>query len=134
MLDINLRDGARHQLEWMAMKITTIDQFINQRVQPEHRDIVDFLRKFMREVAPNAKEVVTYGILAWRGNLILGVISPTKKDITFSFSRGAEFEDKYNLLAGVGKVSKFVKIKSLKDVNKTALKYYVKQALKLDAK
>ena len=116
------------------MKITTVDQFMEQRVQPEHREIVDFLRKFMREVAPNAREVVTYGILAWRGNLIIAVISPTKKDITFSFSRGAEFEDKYGLLEGVGKVSKFVKIRDLKEVNKPALKYYVKQALKFDKK
>jgi hypothetical protein len=116
------------------MKINTVDEFIKHRVQPEHREIVGFLRKFMREVAPSAKEVVTYGILGWRGNLILAVISPTKKDITFSFSKGAEFEDKYDLLDGVGKVSKFVKIKSLKEINKSALKYYVKQALKLDKK
>jgi hypothetical protein len=118
----------------MNMKITTVDEFIQYKVQPEHRDIVEMLRKLMHEVAPNAKEIITYGILAWRGNLILAVVSPTKKDITFSFSRGAEFEDKYHLLNGVGKVSKFVKIKNLKEVNKTALKYYIKQALKLDKK
>jgi uncharacterized protein YdhG (YjbR/CyaY superfamily) len=116
------------------MKITTVDEFINQRVQPEHREIVELLRKIMREVAPNAKEVITYGVLAWRGNLILAVISPTKKDITFAFSKGADFGDKYGLLHGVGRVSKHVKIKNLKEVNKTALKYYIKQALKLDKK
>ncbi|WXG45977.1 MAG: DUF1801 domain-containing protein [Candidatus Atabeyarchaeum deiterrae] len=60
---------------------------------------------------------------------ILAVISPTKKDIIFAFSRGAEFEDKYGLLQGVGKVSKHVKIKDLKDVNKDALRYFIKQAL-----
>ncbi|HEY2980871.1 MAG TPA: DUF1801 domain-containing protein [Anaerolineales bacterium] len=114
------------------MKITTVGQFLEQRVQPQNRKIVDFLRKFMREAAPDTKEVVTYGILAWRRKLIVAVVSPTKKDITFSFSRGAEFEDKYGLLEGVGKVSKFVKIKNLKEVNKPALKYYVKQALNLD--
>ncbi len=85
------------------MKMTTVEEFIDQKVQPEHREIVDRLRKLMREVAPNAKEVLTYGILGWRGNLMLAVISPTKKDITFAFSRGAEFEDKYALLKGVGK-------------------------------
>jgi Domain of unknown function (DU1801) len=62
------------------------------------------------------------------------VISPTKKDITFSFSKGAEFEDKYGLLQGVGKVSKYVKIKNLKEANKAVLKYCIKQALKLDKK
>ncbi len=66
------------------------------------------------------------------GQLWLAVISPTKKDITFAFSRGAEFEDKYGLLLGVGKVSEHVKIKNLKDANKGALRYYIKQALELD--
>jgi hypothetical protein len=78
--------------------------------------------------------VISYGIPAWRGKRILAVISPTKKDITFAFSRGAEFEDKYGLLGGVGKVSKHIKLKNLKDVNKAALRYYIKQALKFDMK
>jgi hypothetical protein len=116
------------------MKITTVDEFLENRVQPEHREIVEALRKLMREIAPEAKEVITYGILAWRGNLMLAVVSPTKKDITFAFSKGAEFEDKYGLLRGVGKVSKHVKIKTLQDIDKAALEYYIKQALKLDAK
>lgn len=116
----------------MSSKIATVDQFIKQRVLPEHREIAEMLRELMREVAPNAKEMISYGIPVWRGNLILVVLSPTKKDITFAFSRGAEFDDKYGLLEGVGKVSKHVKIKTLKEVNKVALRYYVKQALKLD--
>jgi hypothetical protein len=116
------------------MKITTAEEFIEQKVLPEYRDIVEMLRALMRETAPNAKEVITYGILAWRGKLMLAVISPTKKDITFAFSRGAEFEDKYGLLKGVGTVSKHVKIKDLKTANKDALRYYIRQALEFDAK
>jgi hypothetical protein len=117
-----------------TMKMNTVEEFIDQEVQPEHREIVDRLRTLMREVAPNAKEVLTYGILGWRGNLMLAVVSPTKKDITFSFSRGAEFEDKYALLKGVGKKSKHVKIKNVQAINQEALGYYIKQALELDAR
>ena len=114
--------------------MATVDSFIENRVQPEHREIVEALRKLMRETAPDAREVITYGVLAWRGNLILAVISPTKKDITLAFSKGAVFEDKYGLLKGVGRVSKHVKLKDVKDVNRTALTYYIKQALELDKK
>ncbi len=64
---------------------------------------------------------------------MLAVVSPTKKDITFAFSRGAEFEDRFGLLRGVGKVSKHVKIKRLEEANKGALRYYIEQALKLDS-
>ncbi len=88
----------------------------------------------MRDYAPDVQEVISYGIPSYRAKRIIAVISPTKKDITFAFSRGAEFEDKYGLLRGVGKVSKHVKIKNLADLNKDALRYYVKQALELDAK
>jgi uncharacterized protein YdhG (YjbR/CyaY superfamily) len=110
----------------------TVDEFVKHKVLPEHQDIVAMIRQLMREMAPDAKELISYGIPAWKGKRILAVISPTKKDITFAFSRGAEFEDKYGLLQGVGRVSKHVTIKSLTDVNKTALRYYIKQALKYD--
>jgi hypothetical protein len=110
----------------------TVDEFVKQRVLPEHQDSVAMIRRLMREVAPSAKEGISYGIPVWKGKRIFAVISPTKKDITFSFSRGAQFEDKYDLLRGVGKASKHIKIKNVGDANKTALRYYIRQALKFD--
>ena len=92
------------------------------------------LRELMREMAPNAKEAIRYGIPAYISRHILIVINPTKKAITFAFSRGAEFEDKYGLLQGKGSISKHVKIKNLQSVNKDALRYYIKQALEFDTK
>src|SRR3972149_3380219 len=114
----------------MAMNV---DEFVKQRVLAEYQDIVAMIRELMRETAPEAKEMISYGIPAWKRKRILALISPTKKDITFAFSRGAEFEDKYGLLQGVGKVSKNVRIKSVDTVNKEALRYYIKQALKIDS-
>jgi hypothetical protein len=46
--------------------------------------------------------------------------------------RGVGFEDKYGLLRGTAKHARFVRMKNVGDVNKPALRYYVKQALKLD--
>jgi len=116
------------------MEPTTVDEFVQTRVLPEFHPIVAMIRDLMKECAPQAKEIISYGIPSYRVNRIIAVISPTKKDITFAFSRGAEFEDKYSLLQGVGKVSKHVKLKKLADVNKDALCYYIQQALALDAK
>ncbi len=116
------------------MEKMTVDDFVQAKVLPEFQPIVAMIRGLMRECAPEAKEVISYGIPAYKANCILAVISPTKKDITFAFSRGAEFEDKYGLLKGVGKVSKHVKIKNLAEANEEALRYYIKQALELDAK
>ena len=114
------------------MKPDPVDAFVKRRVQPEHQAVVAVVRKLMRELAPEATELITYGIPAWRRKRILAVLSPTKKDVTLAFSRGAEFEDKHGRLRGVGKVSKHLKLKDPKDVSKKLLAYYVKQALKHD--
>ena len=114
----------------MAM---TVDEFVETKVLPEYRDIVTALRALMKECAPDAKEVISYGIPAYKGRRMLAVISPTKKGITFAFSRGAEFQDEYGLLEGVGKVSKNVRISHLQEIDEAALRYYIKQALEFDA-
>jgi hypothetical protein len=110
----------------------TVDEFVKKRVLPEYRGIVAALRAMMKEYAPDAREEMSYGIPAFRGTRILAVISPTKKGITFAFSRGAAFEDRYGLLEGVGKVSKNVRFSSVGEINRTAMRYYIKQAVKLD--
>ena len=110
----------------------TVDAFVKQKVLPQYRDIVAELRQLMRECAPDAKEILSYGVPMYRRRRTLAVISPTKTGITFAFSRGAEFEDEYGLLEGVGRVSKNVRMKDLREVNQQALRYYIKQALEFD--
>jgi hypothetical protein len=116
------------------MEPTPVDEFVQTKVLPEFHPIVAEIRQLMKECAPQAKEIISYGIPAYRVNRIIAVISPTKKDITLAFSRGAEFEDKFGLLQGVGKVSKHVKLRKPADVNRDVLCYYIQQALELDKK
>ena len=68
--------------------ISSVDEFVKSKVLPEFREIVELIRAYMRELAPGVQELISYGIPAYKGKRILAVISPTKKDITFSFSRG----------------------------------------------
>jgi hypothetical protein len=110
----------------------TVDEFVQQRVLPEYRGIVAEIRELMRRSAPDAQEVISYGIPGYRRKRMLAVISPTKRGITLAFSKGASFEDRYGLLEGVGKTSKNVRMKDLSEVNKPALRYYIKQALEHD--
>ncbi len=112
----------------------SVDEFVERRVLPEYRDIVTAIRKLMREEAPEAKEIISYGIPAYRIRLIIAVISPTKNGITLAFSRGAEFEDKYGLLEGEGRKSKNVRMSEVDDVNEEALRYYIRQAVAIEAK
>jgi hypothetical protein len=109
-----------------------VDEFVKQSVRPEYKAIVALIRKLVRETAPHAKEVISYGVPAWRGNRMLAFLSASKKEITVYFWRGGKFEDKYGLLQGPGQVSRRLKFRKLKDVKKGALRYYIKQALKFD--
>ncbi|HEY5475152.1 MAG TPA: DUF1801 domain-containing protein [Tepidiformaceae bacterium] len=112
----------------------TVDEFVATKVLPQFRDVVEMVRQLMRECAPETQELISYGIPAWRGRKILAVVNPTKNDITFSFSRGSQFEDRYGLLRGVGKSSKHVKIRDVQTANREALRFYIAQALEMDAK
>lgn len=117
----------------MAKNDISVDEFVQTRVLPQYQPIVNELRKLIRQMAPDATEVMSYGIPNYRGKRGLAVISPAKTYITLAFSRGAEFEDNYGLLEGVGKVSKNLRFKDVKEINEEALRYYIQQALKLDA-
>ncbi len=89
-----------------------VDEYVRARVTPELQPIVAMLRELFRETAPDVKEVITYGIIGFKGRHMLAVINPTTTAITLAFSRGAEFEDDFGLLKGKGKVSKHIRIKT----------------------
>lgn len=112
----------------------TVDEFVDARVLPEFRDVVAMLRALMRECVPNVTEQVMYGIPMFKAKGVLAWISPTKRDITFGFTFGVEFEDKYGLLKGRGKIARNVKIRKLADTNQEALRYYIEQALERDGR
>jgi len=110
----------------------TVDEFVKARVAPEFQPVVAMLRKLMHETVPEAKEQISYGIPMWKRNRIFVFMNPTKKDITFGFSRGLSFDDKYGLLKGVGKVGRHIKVKNTKDISREVLEYYIRQAVKFD--
>jgi hypothetical protein len=114
------------------MNNLTVDDFIKNRVQPEHRNIVTLLRQTMQEMVPDAREIIVNGVPGFKRNNMLAVVSPIGKKVFFAFPRGASFADKYGLLRNGGAESKQLKFKNAGDVNKEMLGYYIRQALDLD--
>jgi hypothetical protein len=110
----------------------TVDEFVLSKVLPEFRPVVAAIRKVMKESAPGVSEVISYGIPMYRLNKPVAWINPGKTGITFGFRQGASFADKYRLLRGTGKHARHVRMKNAAEVNVVALRYYIKQALKLD--
>jgi hypothetical protein len=110
----------------------TVDEFVESKVLPEFRPVVAAIRSLMKEYASDAREEMSYGLPMYIKKSTLAWISPGKSGITFSFMRGAYFDDKYGFLGGVGKHAQGVRMKNLDEINKPALRYYIKQAVKLD--
>jgi hypothetical protein len=110
----------------------TVDEFVQRRVQPEFRPVVAAIRSLMKLYAPEANEAISYGIPMYGLKKPIVWINQSNTGITFGFRAGAYFKDRYGLLVGVGKHARHVRMKNLDQLNEPALKYYIKQALKLD--
>ncbi len=52
------------------MSNISVDEYVRTKIRPEQQEIVAMLRKLMGELAPNAKEEISYGIPAWKGKRI----------------------------------------------------------------
>src|SRR6266567_1460027 len=111
----------------------TVNEYIQLKVQPEYRAVTASLRRLMRETAPHAKELISYGMPCYKRKAIFAYFNASKTGITLSFVHGIEIDDKYGLLKGKAKWARYVKLRRPEDINETALKYYIKQAWKLDA-
>jgi hypothetical protein len=109
-----------------------IDDYVSTKVLEQHRDTVTALRALMREHAPESREVIMYGSLAWKQDKVLTIASVSKAHVTFAFERGAEFDDPHGLLDGVGKKTRHVKLKDVDALDRSALADYIGQAVRLD--
>lgn len=74
-----------------------------------------------------------YGVPVYRYNRIIITLSPTKKGITFSFTDGKKFEDKYSLLEGEGNKSLNLRLSKNENYKDEILSYYIKQAIVFDS-
>lgn len=118
----------------------TINQFITDRIKKEYQPIFTQFRVLIEAKFPFLKEEMRggtekyYGVPIYRHNRIIISVSPTLKGITFSFTHGKQFKDKYKLLEGVGNKSLNLRISNPEDYKDEILEYYISQAIELDSK
>jgi hypothetical protein len=116
--------------------MNAVDAFVKEKVLPEFQDTAAFLRALMRESAPQATEQMSYALPMWKVNGLVAWISPNKQGISFGFTFGAGFDDRYGLLKGKAKNARHVQIRKVADAkaNEDALRDYIRQALEHDSK
>jgi hypothetical protein len=112
----------------------SVEDYVQSKVRPEHREAVGMLRALVRECAPESQEMVSYGMPVFKARNIFAWIIGTKQDVTFGFTRGVSFDDRFGKLRGVGKHARHIKIRGVDDVDRDVLRYYIRQAVKLDQK
>lgn len=99
-------------------------------LQSEHKELFlmsrDFLLSFEGTIEIKKERITTY--LNSKGGICHMRTMPY--GIDFGFLKGAKMEDKLGLLTGKGKV---MRVLPLKEFDKKAVEYYVKQALVINS-
>lgn len=118
----------------------TVDEFITQKVLLEYRPLVEAFRKLVNNKFPQLSEEMRggtekyYGTPVYRYHHLLVTISPTKQGITYAFADGKQFEDKYNLLEGVGNRTRNIRLTSPDEFDEQKMSYYLQQAIEIEDK
>lgn len=112
----------------------SVDDWVVTKVPPAHRDTVAMVRALVHQIVPQAEELISYNMPVFKANgKIFAWVLATRKDVTFSFRAGIDLEDRYGLLRGTGKTARHIKLKRTDSVDQAVLRYYVEQAVGLDA-
>lgn len=115
-----------------------VDNYVKTKVLPEYQPLVTAFRTLVKKDFPELTEDMRGGTEKYPGTpvyrlkRIVVVISPTQKGITYAFSDGAAFEDKYGMLEGVGNKSLNIRLTSIDEFDAGKMSYYLQQAIKID--
>ena len=115
-----------------------VDEYIRTNVAPELTPIVEAFRSLVRRDFPELVEDMRGGSEKYPGspiyrlNRIIVVVNPTKNFVTFAFSDGKSFDDKYDHLKGVGNKSSNWRIKNVEEFDEQIMSDYLRQAMKID--
>lgn len=87
------------------------------------------IRELFLEANSDLVEDIKYGGLVFNmSNTLIGGIFAYKKHLSIEFSDGANFDDPYGLLEGVGKHRRHLKIYRHDDIDEKKSSYYINQA------
>ena len=98
-------------------------------------DVIKALRALVKKSVTGVEEYVNpWKIPSFDSNGPLCCFIVGKEHVTFALMRGAALPDPQNLLEGTGKGVRHVKLRSVDDVKKPAVKKLVVEAAKLNKK
>ena len=97
-----------------------IDQF-----DPDFRDILLRLRELIYEVVPDAREDIKWRVPAFSLHKTVCYIAGFKHHVTFGFYDGKMLRDPDGLLHGTGKHMKYLKFKTINELDEDRLRLWI---------
>lgn len=113
------------------MAAKTVDEYA-ANIGGWQAEAIAAIRQIVREAAPKATESVKWAQPVYEENGPFAWIKAYKTYVNFGFWRGSQITDPKRLLVGDGDRMRHVKITSLADLNKPALKRFVREAARLN--
>ena len=108
-----------------------IDEYVAKA--GKHKDVVKGLRSLVKRTLTGCEEYVNpWKIPSFDSNGTVCGFMTGKEHVTFIFLRGAALPDPEELLEGTGKFVRNVKVRTVADVKKPALKKLILEAAKLN--
>jgi hypothetical protein len=109
-----------------------IDAYVSRKDKELGR-VATGLRSLVKQTVPGAKETVNpWKIPTFEWNGPMCFFSIAKHHITFGFLRGTSLPDPAKLLEGTGKNLRHVKVRTVEDLGKPALRKLIQSAAKLN--
>ena len=97
-----------------------IDQF-----DPDFRDILLRLRALIYQVVPDATEDIKWSVPTFSLHKTICYIAGFKRHVTFGFYDGKMLKDPDGLLLGTGKHMKYLKFKSIDELDEDRLRLWI---------
>ncbi len=111
-----------------------IDEYVTRKAG-ELGEVAQGLRRLMKNTVPDTKETVNpWKMPTFESNGPMCYFTVAKGHITLGFLRGTSLPDPAKLLEGTGKSLRHVKLRSMDDLGKPALKKLVQAAARLNKK
>ena len=108
-----------------------IDEYVERA--GKLKDVTKGLRALVKKTVPGCEEYVNpWKIPSFDSDGMVCGLMTGKEHVTFIFLRGAALPDPEGLLEGTGKSVRHVKVRTVADVKKPALKKLIVEAAKLN--
>jgi hypothetical protein len=103
---------------------SAVEEYIDQ-FDPAFRDIMLRLRELIYEVVPDATEDIKWHVPTFSLHKTICYIAGFKHHVTLGFYDGKMLKDPDGLLGGTGKHMKYVKFKSMDQLDEDRLRLWI---------